>query len=376
MAQVSPQTVIFAAGGTSGHIHPALAIAERLKVVRPEMNLIFCGTADGLEAHLVPRAGFAFCPIKAERFPRRVNGQLAKAIRAYQKGRQQAADLIRQHQTVAVVGTGGFVCGPLLGAAKQLGVPRLIHEQNAYPGRSNRLMSRGAELVCISYEQTRSYFKRAQQVICTGNPVQEVFKYTERAQARARLGLPLDQKIILAMGGSLGAAKINQTVLSFLKSNPDFDALVIMACGQKMYEETLAKSAGLQPDRIQVHPYLYNMHLYMAAADCLICRAGAITCAEIAALGRAAILVPYPYAAADHQTVNAKAYSDIGAAILCPDQDLTVDWLENHLFALIHDDEKRKAIETAVYTQAKPDAVKDIVTGLCQLIDKGGASID
>ena len=211
--QNKQHTVIFSGGGTSGHIHPAIAIAQRLQGLEPSARILFCGTPHGLEHEIVPRAGFEFEPIRASGFPRRLNRALVRAVQDYGAGRRRAMELIREYRPDAVVGTGGYVCGPLLSAAARLGVPRLIHEQNAFPGRSNRLMSRGAAVVCISYEGTRPYFGGADKVVLTGNPVRSVFSELDRAAARTKLGLDPERKLILATGGSLGARRINEEEL-------------------------------------------------------------------------------------------------------------------------------------------------------------------
>lgn len=362
------KTVLFAAGGTSGHIHPAIAVANELKEQHPNIHIVFCGTDTGIESDIVPRAGFEFVPIDAKGFPRRINKALFEAAQSFRRGRMQAIELVKRLKPAAVMGTGGYVCSPLLAAAKAMDVPRLIHEQNAFPGRSNRFMSNGADVVCISYENTRSYFKRAKRVVYTGNPVRSLFESIDQEAARKELNLPLDQRIILAMGGSLGARRINLSVVDCLLKQTNFDGKVIVACGQKMYEETLAKSASIDSNVLCIHPYLYDAHLYMAAADLMICRAGAITCAEVAALGKPAIMVPYPYATADHQTYNARVYSDVGASILCPDEKLTGDWLADHALPLLADEVALRKMSKAIRALAKPNAVQHILYELLRIM--------
>lgn len=360
MNKKSEPVVFFAGGGTSGHINPAIAIADTLRAGYPDARIIFCGTEHGLENDIVPRTGYAFETIRASGFPRKLNRKLVGAVRDFRAGKKRALELIDAYRPDAVVGTGGYVCGPVLAAAKSAGVPILIHEQNAFPGQSNRVMSKGADVVCISFEQTRPYFRKAHKVVLTGNPVREEFWRIGRRAARGQLGIADDCRFLLATGGSRGARAINQAVLSFMKLNQDLDARVLLACGRDLYEETIAAAKDMESDRFEIREYLYDMPLYMAAADMLICRAGAITCAEIAALSKAAIFVPYPYASDDHQTHNAKAYSDIGAGLLCPNNQLTGEWLTEQVPPLLFDDRRRGEMESKAGSLAMPDAVDEI----------------
>lgn len=360
--------LIFSGGGTSGHINPAIAIAQRLCEVEPRANVIFCGTENGIEHEIVTRSGFEFHTIKASPFPRKISSELIKAALTFRAGRKMAEDLIDEIKPDVVVGTGGYVCGPVLGAAMSRGVPRLIHEQNAYPGKSNLYTSRGAEVICISYEQTRSFFTKAKKVVLTGNPVRSVFNHLDRETARKALGLGMDEKLVLATGGSLGARQINMGIIEYLEKRPDADFSILLACGKKLEEETRLRANQLKGDQLKIKPYIYDMQLYMAAADLIICRAGAITCAEVAALGRAAILIPYPYAAEDHQTKNARAFSDVGAAVHCPNSEFNGDWLVPVLDRYLNDDQTRAEMERKVKTFSRPEAVDDIVDEILGLM--------
>lgn len=370
-----PLTVIFAAGGTGGHIYPALAVATALRQKRPSAQLLFCGTPEGMESRLVPQAGFDFYPLEARGFPHRPGRQFLLAYQAYRRGKRTAEELIRHWQPDAVVGTGGYVCGPLLAAAGKLKIPRLIHEQNAIPGRSNRLMSIGAEVVCTGYPNTERYFKRARHVIWTGNPVRAVFYRLNREEARRQLGLPQGQKLILATGGSLGARRINKGVIDMLRLHPELAVNVILAAGDKLEQEARTSAADLPGDRLQIHSYLSDLYLYMAAADLVICRSGAGTCAELGALGRASVLVPYPYAANDHQRFNAQAYSERGAALYCPDELCSGERLAEAILPLLEEPERLHRMEERLKEITAPPATAQIVEILCGLIDeakKGG----
>jgi UDP-N-acetylglucosamine--N-acetylmuramyl-(pentapeptide) pyrophosphoryl-undecaprenol N-acetylglucosamine transferase len=367
---MSPLRFVVAGGGTSGHINPALAIAEQIRRDHPDAEIRFCGTARGLESSLVPRAGFAFMAIRARGLPTRPSREMLRALADYFAGYRQCRRLLRDFRPNAVVGTGGYVCSPVVAAASGLRIPVLLHEQNAFPGRSNRLMARRSQAVCISFPGAERHFRTRAPITLTGNPVRDVFFHQDRREARTALGLDPQQPIILAIGGSLGARSINQAVLGL-----DFVPgglpggqlpLVILAAGKQHFAAVSEAAAG--KSWLKVHEYLYDIHLYMSAADLLICRAGAMTCAELAALGRPAIMVPYPFAAGDHQTFNARAQTDAGAAVLCPDSQLQPAWLMSALQDLFRDPGKLEQMGRAAATQARPDAAAAICRRLYEVM--------
>ncbi len=366
---MSPLRFVVAGGGTSGHINPALAIAEQIQRDHPDAEIRFCGTARGLESTLVPRAGFAFTAIRARGLPSRPSREMLRAVADYLAGYRQSRRLLRQFRPNAVIGTGGYVCSPVVAAAAGLRIPVLLHEQNAFPGRSNRLMARRSQAVCISFPGTEQRFHTRAPITLTGNPVREIFFRQDRLTARTALGLDPAQPVILAMGGSLGARSINLAVLGldFTAEQADGKApLVILAAGRQHFQAVSAAAAG--KPWLAVHEYLYDIHLYMAAADLLICRSGAMTCAELAALGRPAIMVPYPFAAGDHQTYNARAQADAGGAVLCPDSQLTPAWLMTAIKDLFHDPDRLPRMGQAAASQARPDAAADICHRLYEVM--------
>lgn len=355
---------IFTGGGTSGHINPALAIAAELKRRKPDVDIIFTGTASGLEADIVPRHGYEFIPITASPFKREFSLAPVQAAIDLIKGQKECEVLIHDREPAAVVGTGGYVAGPSLAAARKLKIPYLIHEQNAYPGRSNRAMSASASAVCISYAEAKPYFKKAKNVLLTGNPIDSNYFSLSGTESRRHLGLKEDRFFILVSGGSLGARSINNAVVEMLHQAGDgFDGKILLVTGKKLYDEVRQQAAGLSDERIEIVDYLYNMPEYMAAADVYICRAGAGTCAEVAALGKSAIMVPYPYATGDHQTHNARAFQEIGAAVLCPNSEFTSRYLLNQL-SVLRDSSLRAEMGRQAMTLAKPHAAETIVDAL------------
>lgn len=364
---------LLAGGGTSGHVNPALAIAEQIKKEDPEADIRFCGTARGIEHEIVPRAGYPFIAIRARGLPRRLSAELFRALADFLAGRRQCRRLIRTFRPDVVIGTGGYVCSPVVAAAASMHVPILLHEQNAFPGRSNRLMARRSQMVCISFPGTERWFSAGTPIVLTGNPVRSLFFQLEREEARRLLQIDPAQPVVLAMGGSLGAQSINQAILGldpWLRDPAAWPAgrrpQIHLAAGQRQYDAVAAAAAGFS--WLKVSAYIHDIHLVMAAADLLICRSGAITCSELAALGRPAVLVPYPYAAGDHQTYNARVFADAGAALLCPDQQLNAGWLADNLRSLLADPDRLDGMGRAAKTLARPDAAAAICACMRRVI--------
>jgi UDP-N-acetylglucosamine--N-acetylmuramyl-(pentapeptide) pyrophosphoryl-undecaprenol N-acetylglucosamine transferase len=373
---MSKYKFLIAGGGTSGHINPALAIADEIKNSWPESEIIFCGTKSGLESEMIPRAGFRFQPIEARGLPTRINKNTIPAVKAFFTGRRQCRKLIRDFRPDAVIGTGGYVCSPLISAAAQLGIPSLLHEQNAFPGRSNRLMARACQMVCISFAGTEKYFGTKAPVVLTGNPVRSEFFSLTRAQAREKLKVSGNEKLVLVMGGSLGARTLNNAVLG-LNSIPEWSDYIkttsefrlVLAAGRQHFEKVTDDISRDKPFfNLEIKEYIYDAPLWMAAADLIIARSGAMTCAELAALGRASILIPYPYAAGDHQTFNAKSLSDCGAAVMQPDKDCTPSWLASELIRLLSDSDRLAGMGEAARKIAMPDAAEKIISGLGKIM--------
>ncbi len=370
-----PLRVAFAAGGTSGHIHPALAVSSALLAREPDAAVLFIGTARGLESRVVPRAGFEFQPIRASGFPNRLSFAAFKAISDLIAGRREAMKALQEFRPDVVLGTGGYVCGPVVFAANRLGIPVVLHEQNAFPGRANRLLSRKARFVCISFQDSGRNFPKGVETLQTGYPVRSVFFSTDRDESRRALGIPDETPFVLALGGSQGARSINRAVTAMLKAGPaPSGCRVLLATGDGLFVEASTESEPLKgrTDEFRIVPYLEEPHVAMAAADLIVCRAGAGACAEIAALGKPSVLVPYPFAANDHQTFNARSLTDIGAAVLCADADFDGSALRRFLDEILPDSGRRLRMAASAKRLAREDAADRIVDCLFKAAGKGG----
>ncbi len=350
---------LIAAGGTGGHIHPGIAIADKIRSEEKDAVIFFCGTSRGMESRLVPAHGYDFLSIDARGFAGKTPAEVLKAAAAFIRGRAQSRRILRERRPDLVIGTGGYVCGPVLSAAASLGIPTLIHEQNAVPGKANRWLSARARCVCISYPDTARCFAKTAKVVCTGNPVREAFFGLTKAASREALGIGGGEKILYVTGGSLGARSINNAVADLVMKGFAENYRVILSCGSADFPALEEKLAGFG-DRIEVHSYIPDQHLYLAAADLVLCRAGAITCSEIAVLGRASVMVPYPYAAGDHQTFNARTFEDVGAAVMVPDRAIGDGTLADRITGLMADPERLERMGAAARSLAYPDAASRI----------------
>jgi UDP-N-acetylglucosamine--N-acetylmuramyl-(pentapeptide) pyrophosphoryl-undecaprenol N-acetylglucosamine transferase len=357
--------VIIAGGGTGGHVYPALAVAEELRRADPLADILFLGTARGLEARVIPARGYAFTLVQARGFPRAVSFSALASLLDIARGFVQTLGIVRRSRPDVVLGTGGYVSAPLVLASALLARPIVVQEQNAIPGVANRLLGRLAREVHVAFPGAARYFDAA-RVQLSGNPLRHDVTRGDRRRAAARFGFDADRTTVLVFGGSLGARSINGAVASaarLLATPPRADAQFLVQTGEAMEEEVAraCRDAGLHA---YVAAYLEDMGDAYAIADLAVCRAGAMTLAELAACGLPAILVPYPYAAHGHQSANAAWFAEQGAAEVIADGELTGERFDAAVRALLAQPEKRRAMAERVRTLARPDAASEIVRSL------------
>lgn len=353
-------------GGTSGHINPALAIAGLLEEDAASSGdtckIKFTGRKTGLEGELVPKAGYEFIDVEALPLPSKPSIQTFKSISAMQRGKKQCLELIREFKPDCVISTGGFVSGPLLSAARKAGVPIMIHEANAFPGRANKYLSKGAALVMTGFPGQENIFPKAKKVVYTGNPVRDMMFGRTKEGSRKELGIDPDRKMVFIMGGSLGSATLTKFVFDIAKKPEYKEVYFFISVGKH-------NSVEITPDikaipNLEIREYIDRPDLYMSSADCSILRAGAVTCAEITATGACAIMVPYPYAAHDHQTYNANSLASKGAGIVVSDDDVKAGKLEPVLIDLINDSQRQESIRKAALSLAVTDTGKRITDAI------------
>lgn len=351
---------ILSGGGTAGHINPALALAEELE--DRGWDVKFAGTPQGVEARLVPQAGVEFKAFEASGFNRRHPLSLPKALLKIMKSTKLAEAWIDQVKPNVVVGFGGYVSIPLGRAAKKKGIPIVIHEQNSVMGLANKGMSKDAKRVCLTYECAGTDAGvPAEKLVVTGNPVRKAVLASTRAEGREMLGIPEDAKMLLVFGGSLGARHINQAISGMkeqILAHPD--VYVVHITGPKELDQTL-EDLALTPEQEKrwiVMGYQNRMGETLAAADMIVSRAGATSLAEISARAIPAILVPFPFATADHQTTNARSYVQAGCASMIADADLEKPEFAAQVMELIENADLRASMHENALAQETANAAR------------------
>jgi len=353
--------VLLAGGGTGGHIYPGLAIAETLQQQNPQLEILFVGTLRGLEKDLVSQAGFSFAAITVEGLPRKISWTSLQTGFKLVKGLWQARKIIQRFLPSVVVGTGGYVSGPVLAIAAWQGIPTLIHEQNAFPGITNRLLAKWVQKIAITYPESGKYFP-AGKTILTGNPVRPEIISAEKGKALAKLGLNPQKKTVLVFGGSRGSRSINQALAASKEVWPrETNLQIIHVTGKEDFSWVSSGMGEFAGGNVLIKPYLHNMPEALAAADLVVCRAGATTLAEITVRGLPAILIPYPFATDNHQEYNARSLEREGAALVLLDQELASGKLAEKILNLLQDENRLKMMAQKSKILGKPQAAQAIV---------------
>ena len=355
--------VLVTGGGTGGHIYPALAIARGLQSTDKSIEVLYVGTAKGLEAEIVPRTEFPFRTVTVEGLPRTLGWPLVSSLFKIPKGFVEALKIIKEFKPSVVIGTGGYVCGPVVLAAVLRRIPTMIHEQNALPGVTNKLLARIVDKVAVTFPQSVSYFKKRKKIVVTGLPVRpEIVKAIARNRDK---NTTLRGFNILVVGGSRGARSINLSMVEVIKTLNNKEGVNILhVTGQAGYGDFIKglKDEGIQvAGNIAIKEYLHEMPEALSAADLIICRAGATTIAEVTALGVPSILIPYPYAAENHQEYNARALVEKNAAVMIKDAELSGPRLVETIEMLMNDQDKLKLMAQNAKEMGRLQALEKII---------------
>lgn len=368
--------ILIAAGGTGGHINPALGTAGYIKEKHPSAEIAFVGTADKMEATLVPQAGYELKTIEVSGFRRSFSleaikyniGSVIKIIRSSSRIKK----IIKEFKPDLVIGYGGYVSGPVLRMAAKMGIPTAIHEQNAYPGVANKAVAGKVDRVMLAVGDAAKLMKPKNPCVVTGLPVRGDILKGDRDFARAELGIPDNKTLILSMGGSLGAKPVNDAVLGLiLNKYKDNDCVFLHATGKNgaWFAEKL-EAEGVKTANnpsVRVTEYI-DVPKCLPAADLVICRSGASTLSELQALGKPSILIPSPYVTENHQYHNAMALVNNSAALILEEKDLTPDKLTEMVNELIADKSKLEEIGTNAKKMALIDATQRIYETLCEIV--------
>jgi UDP-N-acetylglucosamine--N-acetylmuramyl-(pentapeptide) pyrophosphoryl-undecaprenol N-acetylglucosamine transferase len=364
------ERVIISGGGTGGHIFPALAIANEIRKRFPDADVLFVGALNRMEMEKVPAAGYRIIGLPVIGFPRKPGTKMLSFVVGLLKSNRLAKRIIQEFKPQIAIGVGGFASGPVLRAAAKNRIPTVLQEQNSYAGITNKLLGKNAKLICVAYDKMDRYFS-AEKIVYTGNPVREnlIEKLDNKQEACQFFGLQSRKKVILIVGGSLGARSINEAMMQNLDVIAGSDTEVIWQTGSIYYRDINELLKVNAPSNLHVHEFLTRMDLAYAAADVVISRAGAGTISELCLVAKPVILVPSPNVAEDHQTKNAMSLLEKKAAIMIPDHEIK-EKLIPEAIRLINSPEECKELSANIKKLAKPLATQNIVDEVEKLINQ------
>lgn len=368
--------VIVAAAGTGGHINPGLAIANKIKQEEKDSEIIFIGTNRGLENDLVPRAGYELKTIEAYGLSKKLSidniKKMCKTLGATSKARK----IIKDFKPDVIVGAGGYICGPVVWAAKKEKIPVVLHESNAYPGKAVKHLAKNANVVLISFEEARERIPNAKKIVFTGTPVKiQKRDYTKEEKNKILNELKIEDKlpIILVFGGSQGAQKINEAIIGILTKKLNKKYQIIWATGPKQYdivkEELNQKSIDIENvPNAKILPYIYNMEEIMNISDVIVARSGAMTITEISNLGKPSILIPLPNVSQDHQLRNAEVLQKIGAGKIILNDKLNSENLNQEISEIILNPTNMKKMGEKAYTKSVKNVQEKIYNEIKKIV--------
>jgi len=356
--------IVISGGGTGGHIYPALAYIRHVKEIHPNCQFLYIGTKEGLESKIVPRENIPFETIHITGFKRKLSFDNVKTIARFLKGVRDSKKLLKEFQPDIVIGTGGYVCGPVVYAAHKLKIPTIIHEQNSIPGLTNKFLSKYVNKIAISFPESESFFPK-EKVVLTGNPRGSEVLGKDGHLAKQSIGLHKDKNSVLIFGGSRGAKPINDAVIEMIPIVKERDYQLLYITGEVHYNDVIQKveKNGSIPENVKILPFLHNMPEVLAGMDLVVARAGATTIAELTSLGVPSILIPSPYVTNNHQEKNARALAENHAAKMLLEKDLTGKTLINEIDTIINHKEKLEEMKEA----SKKLGIKDASNRLYEL---------
>ncbi|MBT2683127.1 undecaprenyldiphospho-muramoylpentapeptide beta-N-acetylglucosaminyltransferase [Bacillus sp. ISL-37] len=357
-------------GGTGGHIYPALALIREIQKKDENVEFLYIGTKKGLESKLVPRENIPFKSIHITGFKRKISFENVKTILRFLKGVRDSKKMLKEFKPDVVIGTGGYVCGPVVYAAAKMGIPTIVHEQNSVPGLTNKFLSRYVDKIAICFEEAREFFPD-QKVVLTGNPRASEVLGQDGIKGRLSAGLKLKIPTVLIFGGSRGARPINEAVVKSLTELSGKPYQVLYVTGDVHFED-VQKEVELvgNPENVIIKPFIHNMPEVLSGVDLTVARAGATTLAELTSLGIPSILIPSPYVTDNHQEKNARALSENGAARLLLEKDLTGPKLVESIDHILSNEEKLADMKKAAKKLGIPDSAQRLYRLMEELAKK------
>lgn len=366
---------LFSCGGTAGHINPAIGVAGKLKQIDPECQILFIGAENMMETSLVPREGYEIKTVKISNLSRSLSLKGIKhnieTVKNVVSSISRAKKIVREFAPDVVIGTGGYVCYPVLKAAHSLGIPTIVHESNAVPGLTTKMLSGIADCIMVGFEKAKENYKPGRNVVYTGTPVRQEFYNFDKAKAKEELGIPAGKSLVVSVWGSLGSGHMNTIMESFAPIAAGREAFyLIHSAGKGGYPHLQSVLDQNCPERlssgVDIRPYIYDMPRVMAAADLIMCRSGASTLAELAAMGKPALLVPSPNVTNNHQEKNARVLEELGGARVHLEGEFTAESLYNEICDMISDkeslDKMGEAMKVAAVSNSL-DKIADIILG-------------
>ena len=369
---------LFACGGTAGHINPAVAIAKELCRKMPDSKVLFVGAGNTMEKELVPKAGYELVNIRMSGLKRGFYPSdllyNAKTVRNLALAGQKIAKIIKEFAPCAVIGTGGYICYPVLRKAAHMGIPTIVHESNAVPGLTTRLLSTIVDKVLVSFPGLENTYRRPEHVIFTGTPVRAGFGVRAAGDDAIEPG---KKRLLLSFWGSLGASRMNETIIEFMKLNIERGEFSHIHAAGRLCDAaemiSRLKQTGIQdelPADVEIRGYIDDMKSIMASADLVLCRAGGSTVAELTAMGKPAVLIPSPYVSNNEQEKNAEQLEKAGGAVTLRERDCTGEELFKIVSGILRDSDRLMGMSAAQQALGKPKAAEEIAELVLSLINK------
>ena len=336
---------IIAAAGTGGHINPGIAIANKIMKEEKNSEIIFIGTDRGLENDLVPRSGYKLKTIDAYGLSKEISVENLKRLYKTFKGIGEAKKIIKEFKPDIVIGTGGYICGAVVTAAKKYNIPVVLHESNSFPGKAVQMLAKKADTILVSFKEAKERIKKCKNVVHTGTPVKikrQCYTSIEKSNIIKQIGLSEEKPIVLIFGGSQGAQKINEAIIEIIKNELNVEYQVIWATGPKQYDIIKDELKKINKDienikNMKITPYIYNMEEVENISDLVVSRSGAMTITEISNLAKPSILIPLPNVSNDHQMHNAKVLENIGAGKIITNDSLNGEILNKTIKSIVLD---------------------------------------
>lgn len=356
--------IVVTGGGSGGHVYPALAIADKFKEMDPEGEILYIGYKNGFEKKAVPKAGYRLEQIDARWVSRSNVKEIFRTAYHVGNGIKDSRKILKEFKPDAIIGTGGYVCFPVIFAGHQMGIPCYIHEQNAFPGLANRRLEKYVSKIFLGFEEGGKYFVDKEKLVVSGNPVRSSFFKADKAGSRKKLGYDENDFIVFSFGGSLGAEAINKLAMSLVEDvNGKPGKQLIFGTGRRFYDDVMSEleEKGIKPEaNVRISDYIDDMDDVIAASDLIISRAGALSVAEILVTGRPSVLIPSPNVTGNHQYFNAKAVADKGGAILIEEKDIDTDNFRETVRELENDTERLRLMGEKAHELAAGSA-SDII---------------